>query len=443
MLLGRFGWQGPRLLTPDCAARGGGVNSPIGQSSPLLEVPALQVNLNPETEVFRLEVRRFIHDNLPDDTRLKVAREQMDLPREDQQRWFEILHRRGGWTCPSWPAEHGGPGWSAEQQYVFERELALNDAPRLHVYGAGMLGPTVIEFGSEAQKARFLPGILSGTTFWCQGFSEPNAGSDLASLQCRAARDGDVYVVNGSKIWTSEAHIADWLFGLFRTATKERKQQGITFLTVDLESPGITIRPIITFEGAHEVNQVFFDDVRVPADQRVGEEDEGWRIAKHLLGLERFGTAEVSRSLASLARLEPMLREIPAAGDTLAEDPAFSDRVAELGIDLRALELTERRFLFGPGGPDALGPEASMLKIRGTEIQQRILELTMEAMSYHAHAMPQTEEPGRNEPALAPKFTPPGAGWSARNYFNYRKTSIYSGSNEIQKNIIAKAVMGL
>ena len=259
-----------------------------------------------ELEQFRLQVREAIRQNLPDDIRTLVAREQMDLPKEAQRRWHRILRDLGGWCCPSWPKQYGGPGFSDAQQYIFEQELALNDAPRLMVYGVGMLGPTLFEYGTDEQKQRFLPDILNANTFWCQGFSEPGAGSDLASLKCQANWDTDHFIVNGSKIWTSEAHIADWIFGLFRTDTGERKQQGITFLMIDMASAGISVRPLELFEGTHEVNEVHFDNVAVPKENLVGLKNDGWKIGKYLLGLERFGTAEVSRTKASLQRLRKL-----------------------------------------------------------------------------------------------------------------------------------------
>ncbi len=400
----------------------------------------MHLHFSAEIERFREDVRQFIRSNLPDDIRRLTATEQMDLPRELQVRWHRILHARGGWGCPSWPVEHGGPGWSDEQQYVFERELALADAPRPMIYGVSMLGPTIMAFGTDEQKRRILPAIARGEVFWCQGFSEPNAGSDLAALRCRADRDGNEYVINGSKIWTSEAHHADRLFGLFRTDRSGKKQHGITFLLVDLRADGVHVSPIQTFDGGREVNEVFFDDVRVAQADRVGEENGGWTVAKYLLGLERFGTAEVSRSMRSLERLQALAADQRANGRPLADDPMFARRMAEVEIELRALEITEQRFLFGPGGADALGPEASMLKIRGTEVQQRILALTLDGLGYQGHVdQPESAEAGANVAAVGP----PIAAVAARNYFNYRKTSIYSGSNEIQKNIVAKAVLDL
>ena len=381
-------------------------------------------------------MRDFIRRRLPVDIRKMVAREKMDLPREAQVRWHRILRDQGGWCCPGWPEAYGGPGWSDEQQYVFEQELAFNDAPRLMIYGAGMLGPTLFKYGTEAQKRQFLPDILDAKTLWCQGYSEPNSGSDLASLKSRAERGGDDYILNGSKIWTSEAHIADWMFGLFRTSSEGRKQAGITFLLLDLRSPGVTVRPIAMFEGTHEVNQVFFEDVRVPVEQRVGKENQGWEVAKHLLGLERFGTAEISRTRATLNRLKEFANFETPSGGRLMDDPIFADKFNRIEISLHALELTERRFLFGEQTPDVLAA-ASMLKIRGTELQCDAFRLTAEAGAHFTQIdLPRDQETDQTNSPYSPNDF-------GRNYFNYRKTPIYSGSNEIQRNIIAKAVLGL
>ena len=399
----------------------------------MLNTPAF----SPELEEFRGSVREFIRTNLPDDIRRRVAAEQMDLPREAQARWHRILRDRGGWCCPSWPSEYGGPDWNDAQQYIFEQELALNDAPRLMIYGVGMLGPTLFKYGTDEQKRKILPDILNAKTFWCQGFSEPNSGSDLASLQCQAKRDGDYYVLNGSKIWTSEAHIADRIFGLFRTSKEGRKQEGITFLTMNLRTPRITITPLLLFEGTHEVNQVHFDNVYVPAENRVGEEGHGWEIGKYLLGLERFGTAEVSRTKASLDRLRRIANAEVPGGKRLMDDVSFADRFNRLEMALHALEITERRFLLGDNGSEPVGAEASILKIRGTEIQCDVFRLTAEAGAHFT----QIDHPrNQNDHALGSPYAPSHVG---RNYFNYRKTPIYSGSNEIQRNIVAKASLGL
>ena len=399
----------------------------------------MDLKFSADAEKFRAEVRAFIAAELPPEIRVAVSGDRMDLPSALQRRWQRILAEKG-WGAPNWPREYGGTGWTDEQYYIFERELALMDAPRIASFGLQMLGPTLIEFGTEEQKKRFLPGTLNGEILWCQGYSEPNSGSDLASLRTRAVREGDSYVLNGSKIWTTDAHHADWMFGLFRTDTSGRKQEGISFMVLDMKSPGLTVRPIIMFEGTHEVNQVFFDNVRVPADQRVGEEGKGWGIAKFLLGLERFGTAEVSRTLASIARLKRLAARVPAGEGMLLDDPDFSAQLADAEIELRALELTELRFLFAPGGADALGAEASMLKIRGTEIQQTVFGLTVEALGLYAQAAPGADTGGM--PAEIAADIARGGG-ASRVHFNFRKTSIYAGSNEIQKNIIAKAVLGL
>ena len=264
-----------------------------------------------DIEQFREQVRSFIRQNLPTELKDIVACERMDIPKELQRHWHRTLQSRG-WGCPSWPREYGGPGWNDLQHYVFEREIALADAPRPMVYGVGMLAPTLMEFGTEQQKAEYLPRIQNADDFWCQGYSEPGAGSDLASLKSRAINKGDHYVVNGSKMWTSEAHIADRMFGLFRTDSSGKKQYGITFLLLDMDAPGVEVQPIATYDGAgREINQVFFKDVQVPVQNRVGEEHQGWGIAKYLLGLERFGTAEVSRSMRTLEKVKNLLGRMP------------------------------------------------------------------------------------------------------------------------------------
>ena len=301
----------------------------------------MNLDYGPELAAFRDEVRRFVEEEVPESLRARTRAEHFSLGREDQRRFHRALCARGGWSCPNWPREWGGPGWSYPQQYVFERELALAGAPRINPYGSTMIGPAIMAFGTREQQERFLPGILRADVLWCQGFSEPNAGSDLAALRCRAVRDGDEYVINGAKIWTSDAHFSDWIFGLFRTDSSGRRQHGITLLLVDLGSPGIEVRPILKFEGVHEVNQVTFDGVRVPVHQRVGEEDQGWTAAKYILGNERFGTAEVSRTWASLERLKRLAARAPEGGRRLDGERDFAAKVAETEIALRALELTE------------------------------------------------------------------------------------------------------
>ena len=303
--------------------------------------------LDADTENFRQDVRTFIRESLPDDVRAIAAQERMDIPKEAQRQWHRTLQTRG-WGCPGWPKSHGGPGWSDLQLYLFEREIALADAPRPMVYGVGMLGPTIMAYGSDQQQRELLPAIRNADTFWCQGFSEPGAGSDLAGLSCRAGRQGDCYIINGSKLWTSEAHIADRLFGLFRTDSHGKKQHGITFLLLDMSAAGIEVRPLRTFDGSGpEINQVFFTDVEVNVDQRLGEEHQGWGIAKHLLSLERFGTAEVSRSIRTLERVRAFAAGVRRDNRSLLEAPEFATQLARLEIELRAVELTEYRMLLG------------------------------------------------------------------------------------------------
>lgn len=385
---------------------------------------------------FRTRVRRFLERSLPADIRAAGEAERMDIDKDDQRRWHKILHAER-LACSGWTESHGGPGLSDGERYVLEREMALAGAPRPMIYGVTMLGPALIAHGSPDQQARFLPPILEGDVFWCQGFSEANAGSDLASLQCSAHRDGDEYVINGHKMWTSEAHIADWMFGLFRTDASGRKQQGITFLLLDMNSAGVSVRPIKTFDGTGiEINQVFFDGVRVPASQRIGPEGGGWAIAKDLLAAERFGNAEVSRSMASLARLRQFCERRRPDGRRLIVDPNVGRRLAALHVALRAVERTELRFL--AHGGEALGAEAALLKLRGTEVQNEILaaaaDLLGPLVAYHTD-----DHSGQAMPIAAP----PELHHALRSHFNYRKTMIYGGSNEIQRNILVKAVLQL
>ena len=398
------------------------------------------MDMSKDLATFRDDVRRFCREKIPQDIKTKVRTERFSLSAEDQKLVARLLYEQGGWSCPAWPKEWEGPGWSYQQQYIFERELSLGDGPRINQFGASMLGPALMEFGTPEQQQRFLPPIVRGDVLWCQGYSEPGAGSDLASLQCKAVREGDEYVINGSKIWTSDAHLSDWLFGLFRTDSSGKKQQGITVLLMDVHTPGIEVRPIIKFDGTHEVNQTFFTDVRVPVDQRVGDENDGWTVAKHILGNERFGTAEVSRTTVSVERLKQIAATQLKDGVSLMDDESFTSRLAQAEIDLKVLETTEMRFLFGEGGPDAMSFEASMLKIKGTEVQQVISELTVEALAYYAQpSVGEQLEYGYNDEMIGGWET----GYAARSYFALRAASIYSGSNEIQRNILTKMVLGL
>ena len=394
----------------------------------------MDLTFSPEEEAFRAEVRSFIEEHLPSHLKGRIRR---DLgTKEDYLAWHRELYKKG-WVAPNWPKEYGGTGWTVTQRYIFNEECARAETPPILPFGVSMVAPVIYTFGTAAQKNKFLPRILSGEDWWCQGYSEPGAGSDLANLKARAVRDGDHYIVNGQKTWTTLAQFADWIFCLVRTDSNVKPQEGITFLLVDMKSPGITVKPIIVLDGVQEVNEVFFDDVRVPADNRVGEENQGWTYAKFLLLHERSGIAGVARSKKAIERL----REIAAAeqvdGTPLIGTDEFARKVAEAEIDLTALEYTELRTLAAEAKGRPPGPESSILKIKGTEIQQRITELTLEAVGYYGYPDPRAF--GENEYPVGPE----NSVGAASVYFNMRKASIYGGSNEIQRNIIAKAVLGL
>lgn len=395
----------------------------------------MDIEFTAEDNAFRAEVRQFIEENYPKDL---IGKDRAELEREDYLAWHKILYKKG-WVAPSWPVEFGGTGWTVTQKYIFGEESArFGTIPPL-AFGMQMLGPVIYSFGSQAQKDWVLPGILSGETWWCQGYSEPGAGSDLASLKTRAVREGDHYVVNGHKIWTTLAQYADWMFCLVRTNSDGKRQEGISFLLIDMKTPGMTVRPIITIDGGHEVNEVFLEDVRVPVENLVGEENKGWTIAKFLLGNERSGIAGVARSKKAISRLKDIARSETLDGQPLLNTADFSRKLCELEIDLTALEYTELRTLAAESKGKGPGPESSILKIKGTEIQQRITELTMEAVGNYAAPWVPKLDLGDNYLAIGPE----GSHGVSQDYFNMRKTSIYGGSNEIQRNIIAKMVLGL
>jgi len=396
----------------------------------------MDLNYTPEELAFRDEVRAWLRENLPAELRAKVDSYQ-ELSRDELLRWQKILAAKG-WAAPAWPEEWGGPGWNATQRYIFEEECGFAGAPPLLPFGLSMCAPVLMKFGTPEQKQRFLPRILNAEDFWCQGYSEPGSGSDLASLKTRAVRDGDHYVVNGQKIWTTLAQHADWIFCLVRTDPNTPiRQEGISFLLIDMKTPGITVRPLILMDGGHEVNEVFFDDVRVPVENLVHEEGKGWTVAKFLLGHERLNTGRVGISKRELAHLKEMAAERPDnQGGTMMEDVRFRDRMSRLEIELMALEITNLRFLDQMRGGRPPGAEVSMLKIRGTEIQQGLTELMMQAAGNQAAAFKITQDDG------AAQIDPLTSRLAAR-YANFRKTSIYAGSNEIQRNIIAKATLGL
>jgi len=376
----------------------------------------MDLNYSAEELAFRDEVRGWLQQNLPADLREKVESYE-HLSKDDLMRWHRILAKQG-WVAPAWPKEWGGTGWNVVQRYLFEEELGYVGGPPLIPFGLTMCAPVLLRFGTEAQKQRFLPRIYNGDDFWCQGYSEPGSGSDLASLKTKAIRDGDSYVVNGQKIWTTLGHYADWIFCLVRTdPTVEKRQEGISFLLIDMKTPGITVRPLILMDGAHEVNEVFFDDVKVPVENLVFEEGKGWTVAKYLLGYERMNTGRIGASKRELAKLKEF-------SEKRRTDSRFRDRLTRLEVELMALEITNLRFLDQmrrTGQPP--GADVSMLKIKGTEIQQGLTELMMQA----------------EDPAEAAEI----AGRLGPRYCSMRKTTIYAGSNEIQRNIIAKMTLGL
>jgi alkylation response protein AidB-like acyl-CoA dehydrogenase len=396
----------------------------------------VDLQYTPDELAFRDEVRAFTQANLPADIARKVL-DHRRLGKSDYQRWQDILARKG-WLAGHWPKEFGGCGWTPVQIHLFDEETAGLGAPRLIPFGLNMVSPVIMAFGHPWQKEHFLPRIRDNLDWWCQGYSEPGSGSDLASLKTRAVRDGDEYVVNGQKTWTTLAQYADWIFCLVRTDTGARKQEGISFLLIDMKTPGITVRPIILLDEEHEVNEVWFDNVRVPAKNLVGEEGKGWTYAKYLLGFERTGIAGVGASKRELASLKGIAAKQMRNGRPLLEDARFAARIASVEIELMALEMTVMRVLSARG--KSPGPEASILKIKGTEIQQAITELAMEAVG--PYALPFTPDAMALEHAdagVGPEYAAP----LAARYFNMRKTTIYGGSNEIQRNIIAQAVLGL
>ena len=398
----------------------------------------MNLEFSPEEIAFRQEVRSFIEENYPDELKGFGSRE--DLSRDQFLAWHKVLGKKG-WSAPAWPEQYGGTGWTSTQRYIWSEENARVDAMMPLPFGVSMVGPVIYTFGNEEQKARYLPKILSGEEWWCQGYSEPGAGSDLASLKTTAVRDGDHYVINGQKTWTTLAQHADWGFFLCRTDPNAAKhQEGISFILVDMNTPGIEVRPIITIEGGHEVNEVWLTDVRVPVENRIGEENQGWTYAKFLLAHERSGIAGVARSKRGIERLRDIASTEILDGEPLINDDSFARKISQLEIDLTALEFTELRTLARESAGKGPGPESSILKVKGTEIQQRLTELTLEAVgSYGAPDYRGFPEDGSNEFPIGPDYSH----HSAPLYFNMRKTSIYGGSNEIQRNIITKMILGL
>ena len=399
----------------------------------------MDLSFSPQDIAFRDEVRHFFETQIPAHIRQKTINGQK-LEKADIVASHKILYAKG-WATPNWPKEWGGTDWSPIQQYIFLEELQNSGTPQPLQFNVQMCGPVLIQFASDAQKKRFLPRMAALDDWWCQGFSEPGAGSDLASLKTTAKREGDHYIVNGQKTWTTLAQYADWIFCLVRTDLTVKKQEGISFLLFDMKSPGVTVRPIQTIDGSAEVYEVFFDDVRVPIENLVGEENKGWDYAKFLLGNERVGIARVGVSKERIRRIK-QLAHIEKDGDRpIIENPRFAEKLAAVEIELKALEITQLRVVAaernrGTGKPD---PASSVLKIKGSEIQQATTELLMDIIGPYAAPFASDDMDGSNEMPVAPDYAA-GIGPA---YFNWRKISIYGGSNEIQRNIIAKAVLGL
>ncbi|KRW97547.1 acyl-CoA dehydrogenase family protein [Paracoccus sp. MKU1] len=389
----------------------------------------MDLEFTDEERAFREDVRKFLQRELPRDIAGKVAAGK-DLERDDILRWQAILHARG-WLAATWPKEHGGPGWSAVERHIFSEECALHSAPRLPPFGLNMLGPVLIRFGNDQQKREILPRILDGSDWWCQGYSEPGAGSDLASLRTRAVRDGDHYVVNGQKTWTTLGQYANKIFCLVRTSTQGKPQEGISFLLVDLDAPGVEMRPIRLIDGGHEVNEVFFTDVRVPVANLVGEENQGWTIAKYLLTHERTNIAGIGYATKELERFHRLAREITRDGRRLSDSPLHAARAAEIEAELEALRITNLRMLANARDGAAGGVESSLLKLKGTQVRQMLQNLYRSALG--SQAAPIADELSENELTV-----PVDAARAAPVYFNHRKLSIFGGSNEIQRNIVAK-----
>jgi alkylation response protein AidB-like acyl-CoA dehydrogenase len=394
----------------------------------------MNLHYTSEQTRFREEVRSFLDQNLPPDIRDRVLNGGHRAEPEDIRRWQRILHQRG-WGASSWPKEFGGPGWGRVEQYLFELECAVAGAPSQLPFGIKMVGPVLMRFGSPAQRQYHLPRISSGEHWWCQGYSEPGAGSDLASLKTQAVREGDHYVVSGQKAWNTLGQHADWIFCLVRTDPAAKPQRGISFLLIDMRSPGITVKPTTLLDGTQEVNEIFFDQVRVPLANRVGEENQGWSYAKYLLGHERTNIAGVGLSRRDFARVKRIAAVQMRDGRRLIDNPGFRARLAQIEIDLTALELTNLRVMIcadaEKGEP---GPESSILKVKGSELMQAISELMVEALGSNALAL---------APAGGELPTPPHAQGVTALYLNLRKVSIFGGSNEIQKNIIARMILGL
>jgi len=397
----------------------------------------MDIEFTQHEQAFRQDVRAFLRDNLPGELSARITLGKR-LSKEHQVSWMQILNRQG-WLAPGWPVEFGGTGWSAVQKHIFDEECFAAGAPKVVSFGLKMVAPVIIKFGTAEQKAHFLPRILACEDWWCQGYSEPGAGSDLSSLKTRAVREGDHYVVNGQKTWTTLAHFADWMFCLVRTDPEARQQRGISFLLIDMKTPGITVRPIITLDGEHEVNEVFFDNVRVPLANRVGEENQGWTCAKYLLTHERTSIGGIAQNKALLTRLKGIACQEVRDGKPLIDEPLFRVQIAEVEMQLMAAEMSNLRTLAATQNGDVPGAESSFLKIKGTEIRQAITYLISKAVGPYALPFIDDELGYGSEPLLYTDYSSA----ATYQYLDARKASIYGGANEIQKNIIAKMILEL
>ncbi len=398
----------------------------------------MDLSYTDDQKAFRDEVRSYFETALPERLSRKV-RLGKTLTKQDHEEWHAILNARG-WLAGSWPRAFGGMGWDAVQRHIFEDEMTRAAAPRIVPFGVAMLGPVLQAFGSKEQQDHYLPRILDGADWWCQGYSEPGAGSDLASVKTTAVREGDHYVVNGQKTWTTLGQYANMIFCLVRTSKEGKPQEGISFLLVDMDSPGVTVRPIVLIDGSPEVNEVFFDDVKVPAANLVGEENKGWTYAKYLLTHERTNIAGVNFATAGLETLKRIARSEQANGRPLIEDPLFAARIARIEIDLMAMATTNLRVVSQAAAGQAPGAESSMLKVKGSVLRQQINALTRSAAG--PYAMPYVSEAleeGSNVAPVGPDYAMP----ATATYFNNRKLSIYGGSNEVQRSIISKSILGL
>jgi alkylation response protein AidB-like acyl-CoA dehydrogenase len=397
----------------------------------------MNLSFNPEEIAFRDEVRAFFKAALPRDIQRRAYRGQF-LQKSDYVTWHRILTDKG-WVAPEWTPEWGGTGWTAAQLYIFAEEMHRAYAPQQRSQNINLAGNTLVAFGTEEQKKHFLPKIANMDLFFCQGFSEPGAGSDLASLKTRAENKGDHYLINGQKIWTSGAHLSNWMFGLFRTDPNARKQKGITYLLVDMTTPGITVRPIVSIDGAHHLNEVFFDNVQVPIANRIGDENRGWDYAKHLMGNARATVARVGLSKARIAKAKALAASVTEDGKPLSENARFREKLAAIEVELKALEITNMRAIAGKRQDGRQDPKSSVLKMKGSELQQTTTEILLDVAGPHAMARQTDFYECRTEEAIGPETF----ATTAHSYYMARAVSIFSGTNEVQRNIVAKAILGL